>query len=436
MDARTSTLPHSIEAEQAVLGGLMLVNEAWHQIDGRLSESDFFRAEHRVIFRAIAELLNAGQPCDAVTLGEWFDRNREAASIGGPAYLAELANNTPSAANIDAYAAIVREKSSLRSIVDAGAAIASAASRGDGSALEAARARLAQLDSRPGAFADGPDRELSMAHLLTATPPPTDYVFGSLALVAGTTGGIVAQGDTGKSVFALEGAISLALAGTGGEPFDPLCVRPVPAPTRQGWRVVYYTTEDPDQQMHQRVHAITASLSAEQITTLARNFHIRSLHGASAPMRVTNATDQRRIIETCRGARFVVLDTLTRFHDADENSNTEMVQVVAAIERIARETGAAVIALHHIGKVAAGDRITNAHSARGASAITDNMRWVLHLARDPESGYVRVTESKHNYGRGSDPFALQWQDRALYRSGAQVPTQSGKHNGGSHAPIY
>lgn len=436
MDARTPTPPHSIEAEQAVLGGLMLVPNAFASIAGKLDESDFYRPEHRLIFRAIAELARAGTPCDAVTLGEWFERNGETATIGGVAYLAELANNTPSAANIDAYAGIVREKSALRSIADAGASIASAASHGDGSALEAARARLAQLDSRAGALAGGPDRELSMTHLLTAVPPPTDYVFGSLALVAGTTGGIVAQGDTGKSVFALEGAISLALAGTGGEPFDPLCVRPVPAPTRQGWRVVYYTTEDPDQQMHLRMHAITSALAAEQITTLARNFHIRSLHGASAPMRVTNTADQRRMIETCRGARLVVLDTLTRFHDADENSNTEMVQVVAAIERIARETGAAVIALHHIGKVAAGDRITSAHSARGASAITDNMRWVLHLARDPDNGDVRATESKHNYGRGSEPFALRWQDRVLYRTAAQVPTQSGKHNGDRHAPIY
>lgn len=434
MDMQTSTPLHSTEAEQSVLGGLMLVNDAWHQIDGRLCESDFYRQEHRLIFRAIAELLDAGQPCDAVTLGDWFERHGKTADIGGAAYLAELANNTPSAANITAYADIVRDKAILRARADAGAAIAAAAARGDVEAFDRARAKLEQLDARAVREA-GPDRELSTVHMLTATPAPTDYLFGGLALVAGTTGGIVAQGDTGKSVATLELSISLALAGTGGEPFDPLCVSPVAAPTREGWRVVYYATEDPDQQMHQRVHAITSGLAAEQITTLARNLRVRTLHGAKFPMRVADPSDQRRIIETCRGARLVVLDTLTRFHEADENSNTEMVQVIAAMERIARETGAAVVALHHIGKVAAGDKSTSAHAARGASAITDNMRWVLHLARDAESGDVIAVEAKHNYGRGSQPFGLCWQDRVLYRTGVAT-TPAGKRNGGGHAGVY
>ncbi|HEX7348521.1 MAG TPA: replicative DNA helicase [Rhodanobacteraceae bacterium] len=115
--------PHSIEAEQSVLGGLMLVSEAWDQVADRLVEEDFYRREHRLIFRAIGELAGAGQPCDAVTLGEWFDRHGETANIGGVAYLAELANNTPSAANIAAYADIVRDKSVLRKLIEAGTQI-------------------------------------------------------------------------------------------------------------------------------------------------------------------------------------------------------------------------------------------------------------------------------------------------------------------------
>lgn len=435
MDIQTSTPPHSVEAEQSVLGGLMLVNDAWHQIDGRLSESDFYRAEHRLIFQAIGELLEAGQPCDAVTLGDWFERHGKTADIGGVAYLAELANNTPSAANIAAYADIVREKALLRMQADAGAQIAAAAAKGDTAAVALARNRLEQLDSRAAAN-EGPDRELSTTHMLTATPPPTDYLFKELALVAGTTGCIVAQGDTGKSVAALELSVALALAGTGGEKFDPFCVTPLPAPTRDGWRVVYYTTEDPDAQMHQRLHAITNALGAEQITTLARNLRVRTLHGARFPMRVTDPADQRRIIETCRATRLVVLDTLTRFHDADENSNTEMVQVIAAIERIARETGAAVVALHHIGKVAAGDKSTSAHAARGASAITDNMRWVLHLARDADTGDVIAREAKHNYGGGSQPFGLRWDRRALYRASIATPSVSDQNRGRRHAEMY
>ena len=116
--------PHSIEAEQSVLGGLMLVAEAWDKVADRLVEDDFYRREHRLIFRAIGALAGGGQPCDAVTLGEWFERHGETAQVGGVAYLAELANNTPSAANITAYADIVRDKSVLRKLIEAGTQIA------------------------------------------------------------------------------------------------------------------------------------------------------------------------------------------------------------------------------------------------------------------------------------------------------------------------
>jgi replicative DNA helicase len=124
--------PHSIEAEQAVLGGLMLSGQAWDRIADKLSEEDFYRREHRLIFRAIGELSGKNMPCDAVTLGEWFESNNIADLVGGAAYVVELANATPSAANIEAYAMIVREKSVLRQLIDAGTEIASDGFQPDG----------------------------------------------------------------------------------------------------------------------------------------------------------------------------------------------------------------------------------------------------------------------------------------------------------------
>ncbi|WP_266169632.1 replicative DNA helicase [Dyella subtropica] len=112
--------PHSIDAEQAVLGGLMLAPDSLDKVADRLSERDFYRKDHRLIWRAITELANKGMPCDAVTLGDWFEANDLAEMVGGAAYLIELANATPSAANIGAYADIVREKSILRQLIDAG----------------------------------------------------------------------------------------------------------------------------------------------------------------------------------------------------------------------------------------------------------------------------------------------------------------------------
>ena len=115
--------PHSIEAEQAVLGGLMLAADAWERVADRISEDDFYRRDHRLIFRAINELTSKDMPCDAVTLGEWFVAQDLAEQVGGMGYVIELANSTPSAANIVAYAEIVHEKSVLRQLIDAGTEI-------------------------------------------------------------------------------------------------------------------------------------------------------------------------------------------------------------------------------------------------------------------------------------------------------------------------
>jgi len=116
--------PHSVDAEQAVLGGLMLASNAWEQIADRIIEEDFYRFDHRLIFRAAANLNERNQPVDVVTLSEWLDAQNLSVDSGGPAYLVDLANNTPSAANIAAYAQIVREKSVLRQLIDIGTEIA------------------------------------------------------------------------------------------------------------------------------------------------------------------------------------------------------------------------------------------------------------------------------------------------------------------------
>ncbi|HEY9511116.1 MAG TPA: replicative DNA helicase [Rhodanobacter sp.] len=128
--------PHSIDAEQSVLGGLMLAPDALDRVADRLAEQDFYRKDHRLIWRAINELANKGMPCDAVTLGDWFESNGLAEMAGGAGYLIELANNTPSAANITAYAEIVREKSVMRQLIDAGTSITEDGYRPEGKSVQ------------------------------------------------------------------------------------------------------------------------------------------------------------------------------------------------------------------------------------------------------------------------------------------------------------
>jgi len=112
--------PFSMDAEQSVLGGLMLDNSRWDDVSDKVAGSDFYLRHHRVIFEGVRKLLEASQPLDLVTLSEVLEKQGVLEDVGGFAYLADLAKNTPSAANINAYAEIVREKAVLRNVIEVG----------------------------------------------------------------------------------------------------------------------------------------------------------------------------------------------------------------------------------------------------------------------------------------------------------------------------
>lgn len=119
--------PHSVEAEQSIIGGLMLDNQVWDKISTKLCETDFYRIEHRILFRAITNLAKKDQPFDVVTLLDILSSHQELDDVGGETYLFELANNTPSVANVSAYADIVREKSVQRQLIGVATEIADSA---------------------------------------------------------------------------------------------------------------------------------------------------------------------------------------------------------------------------------------------------------------------------------------------------------------------
>jgi replicative DNA helicase len=124
--------PHSIEAEQAVLGGLMLDATAWDQVADRVRAEDFYRNDHRLIFEAVAGLIERNQPCDAVTLSEHLESKALLDQVGGLGYLGTIARDTPTAANVRAYADIVRERAILRQLISAGDRIARSALEPEG----------------------------------------------------------------------------------------------------------------------------------------------------------------------------------------------------------------------------------------------------------------------------------------------------------------
>ena len=119
--------PHSLEAESSVLGGLLLDNSAWDRVGDLLSDSDFYRYEHRLVYTAVSTLVNANRAADVITVFENLQSQGKAEEIGGLAYLNSLAQYVPSAANIRRYAEIVRERAILRKLVSVSDEIATSA---------------------------------------------------------------------------------------------------------------------------------------------------------------------------------------------------------------------------------------------------------------------------------------------------------------------
>ena len=141
--------PHSVEAEQAVLGGLLLDNDAFDRIGDVLAETDFYRQDHRLIYRHAYRMVEKSKPADVVTVAESLESCNELAGIGGLAYLSALAQSTPSSANIRRYAEIVRERAVMRKLAEVGSAIAesaySSAGRSARELLDEAEARIFEI---------------------------------------------------------------------------------------------------------------------------------------------------------------------------------------------------------------------------------------------------------------------------------------------------
>lgn len=141
--------PHSIEAEQSVIGGLLLENEALDKVADILSAEDFYQHDHKTIYQHIARLIERNRPADIVTVAESLENTAELSGVGGIAYLGSLAQNTPTAANIRRYAEIVRERAIMRKLVTVGSDIAGSAFNPNGrdaqQLLDEAEAKIFQI---------------------------------------------------------------------------------------------------------------------------------------------------------------------------------------------------------------------------------------------------------------------------------------------------
>lgn len=225
---KSKQTPNARDAEQAVLGGLMLEPNALANISSWLMEDDFYERDHRLIYRAITKLCGAGTPVDAVTLSDWLEGQGVAAMVGGVSYVIEIANATPSAANIVAYAEIVKEKATLRHAIEAGSQLVTAATRGgkSGDLIAMSMQQLAQLQgtriksglqSTKALFAPwllDLQRRYDLGDTVTGLATPWDALNEAThGLQPGELTVIAARPNMGKSVMGVQLAAFLAMSG-------------------------------------------------------------------------------------------------------------------------------------------------------------------------------------------------------------------------------
>jgi hypothetical protein len=350
-------------AEQSVLGGLLLDNQSWDRIADIITADDFYRREHRLIFNAISALCGESSPADVVTVSEWLERSGEIESAGGLAYIGTLANNTPSAANIAAYADLVRQHAARRRrLADIDQARAALLAGDDETAARILRSSLAITD-RPQL------RAIALDDFLRLELPPRENLLTPWLPRQGLAM-LYAPRGTGKTHVSLGIAHAIATGGT-----------------FLGWRaprpggVLFVDGEMPAGTLQERLAAIVAS--AEFAPAAPLKLLTPDLQPAGVGMPDLATTEGQSAIDAHVGddIALIVVDNLSALVRSGKENEGEGWQPVQTWALRHRAQGRSVLFVHHAGK---------AGQQRGTSRREDVLDTVIALRRPkdytPEQG--------------------------------------------------
>jgi replicative DNA helicase len=357
--------PQSVEAEQSVLGGLMLDTHAWDRVADKITENDFYRKEHRLIFHAIGALAEDNNPADVVTVSEWLEKNHELANAGGLSYLASLANNTPSAANIGAYANIVRERALLRNLIHVSNRIAHSAyhteGRNAGDILDFAEKSIFDI-SEQGAHRRGGFTPLK--NLLTAAVDRIDELFRSESPLTGISTGFK---DLDDMTSGLQRGDLIIVAGRPSMGKTSLAMNIAEnAAVGSKQPVAIFSMEMPGEQLAMRMMASLGRINAHKVRTgkLDDDDWPRLTHAigllAEAPMFIDDTPAltplelraRARRLKREHGLGLIVVDYLQLMQapESSENRATEISGITRSLKGLAKELGVPVIALSQLNR--------------------------------------------------------------------------------------
>jgi replicative DNA helicase len=418
--------PHSVEAESSVLGGLLLDNNAWDRVGDLLTDADFYRYEHKLIYAAVGALINGSRPADVITVHEQLQSTGKADEVGGLAYLNALAQYVPSASNIRRYAEIVRERSILRKLVAASDEIATAAFNPQGRAvdqiLDEAEQKVFNIGEEGSRMKQGfqgldtlvvqlLDRVQEMAdnpNDITGVPTGFhDLDRMTSGMQAGDLIILAARPSMGKTSLAINIAEHVAL--------------------NEGLPVAVFSMEMGASQLAVRIvgsigridqtHLRTGRLSDDEWSRLPEaierlrnvSLHIDETPGLTVSELRANA---RRLVRQCGGKLgLIVIDYLQLMSVSsgmsDENRATAVGEISRGLKMLAKELGCPVIALSQLsrGVESRTDKRPMMSDLRESGAIEQDADVIMFIYRDDyynkdskEPGVAEVIISKQRNG--------------------------------------
>lgn len=401
--------PHSVEAEQSVLGALMLDHRAWEQIADRITPADFYRADHRHIFEAIIKLASRNQPFDALTIAETLKQESKLHLLpSGEAYLYELAQNTPSAANVVAYADIVRERSILRQLIAVGTDVTDSVFNANGrdplELLDHAE-KLVYKISEHQQRGSGP---LEIGTLLTKATDRLDHLYHTKGALTGLSTGFT---DFDEMTSGLQPGDMVVIAGrpSMGKTSFAMNIAEFAA-IKQEKPVLVFSLEMPAEQLVLRMLSSLGRIDQHKVRTgqLSDSDWPRVMSSVSmlsesklyvddtpalTPLELR--TRARRVSRKHGGLSLIVIDYLQLMTSATsrENRTNEISEISRALKGIAKEFNVPVIALSQLnrGLEQRTDKRPVMSDLRESGAIEQDADLIAFIYRDE----VYNTDSPH-----------------------------------------
>ncbi|CAM3667344.1 MULTISPECIES: replicative DNA helicase [Pseudoalteromonas] len=427
-DIQVDTLkvpPHSIEAEQSVLGGLMLDNEAFDRVAELVVSHDFYTRTHKLIFEAMEKLVELSQPIDLITISENLEKNNQLEIIGGFSYLAEIAKNTPSAANIDAYASIVRERAVVREMIGVANEIAEAGFNPEGrdshELLDLAESKVFKIAEQRTKSTEGPQ---SIHSILEKTVDKIEELYQSPQ--DGVTGVSTGYGDLDKMTAGLQPSdlIIVAARPSMGKTTFAMNLAEHAAMT-QDKPVLIYSLEMPSEQIMMRMLASLGRINQTKVRTgqlddddWARLSSTMGLLMEKGKMYIDDAsgltpTDvrsrARRIARDHGGISMIMVDylQLMRVPSLSDNRTLEIAEISRSLKALAKELQCPVIALSQLNRTLeqrADKRPVNS-DLRESGSIEQDADLIMFIYRDevynddsPDKGTAEIIIGKQRNG--------------------------------------